>query len=299
MIQANALIQKFRYALDNKWGYIFGTAGDKWTEAKQKQKVNYMIKKYGDNWKNNKDITESSDQKEKGYYNAALYGSKWIGHVVADCSGLFVWAFKQLGGSIYHGSNSIYDRYCTTKGKLTAEIRKTILPGTAVFTGDKKHPHIGLYAGSGKVIEASGTIAGVCVSNLSATKWTYYGLLKDVDYGGEVPEAPKQDDSLPTLRRGSKGAYVTKAQTILKQLGYDLGPCGIDGDYGPATEKAVKQFQKDWGLQQDGVTGPATWEKLTTAPTNKVTYTVTIPGLDLAKAKALCNSYPKATMKEE
>ena len=92
---------------------------------------------------------------------------------------------------------------------------------------------------------------------------------------------------------------MTKAQTLLKERGYDLGPCGIDGDYGPATEKAIRAFQKDWGLEQDGVTGPRTWELLTTAPVKEKTYTVTIPGLDLTKAKALLNSYPKATMKEE
>ena len=293
MIQANALVEKFRYALDNKWGYIWGTAGILWTDAKQKQKVNYMVNKYGTTWQKN------SEAKQDTYYNAAVYGSKWIGHYVADCSGLFVWAFKQLGGSIYHGSNSIYDRYCTSKGKLNDDLKKTLLPGTSVFTGDSaKHGHIGLYVGNGKVIEASGTQAGVCVSNITAGKWTYYGLLKDVNYDGEAPE-PAKDDSLPTLRRGSKGAYVTKAQTLLKERGYDLGTCGIDGDFGPATEKAVKQFQKDWGLEQDGVIGKNTWDLLTTAPVKEKTYTVTIPGLDLKKAKALLNSYPKATMKEE
>lgn len=293
MIQASALIEKFKYALDNKWGYIWGAAGILWTDAKQKQKVNYMVNKYGTSWQKN------SEAKQDNYYMAALYGSKWIGHYVADCSGLFVWAYKQLGGSIYHGSNSIYDRYCTSKGKLNDDLKKTILPGTAVFTGDSKsHGHIGLYVGNGKVIEASGTQAGVCVSNITAGKWTYWGLLKDVSYDGEEPE-PVKDDSLPTLRRGSKGAYVTKAQTLLKERGYDLGPCGIDGDFGPATEKAVKQFQKDWGLEQDGVIGKNTWDLLTTAPVKEKTYTITIPRLGLTKAKALCNNYPKATMKEE
>ena len=296
MIQANALIDKFKYALDNKWGYIWGAAGILWTEARQKQKVNYMVNQYGATWQ------KDSEAKQDTYYYAAMYGSKWVGHYVADCSGLFAWAYKQLGSAIAHGSNSIYNGYCSSKGKLNDDLKKTLIPGTAVFTGDSKsHGHIGLYVGSGKVIEASGTQAGVCVSNITAGKWTYFGLLKDVSYGDTAPatEPAKDDGSLPTLRRGSKGAYVTKAQTLLKERGYDLGPCGIDGDYGPATEKAIRAFQKDWGLEQDGVTGPRTWELLTTAPVKEKTYTVTIPGLDLTKAKALLNSYPKATMKEE
>ena len=37
MITVNELIEKFRYALNNKWGYIWGTAGEKWTATKQKE----------------------------------------------------------------------------------------------------------------------------------------------------------------------------------------------------------------------------------------------------------------------
>ena len=36
----------------------------------------------------------------------------------------------------------------------------------------------------------------------------------------------------------------------------------IDGEFGPATETAVKAFQKLFGLTQDGVIGRATWDKL-------------------------------------
>jgi len=33
-IRTADLIEKFQYALDNKWGYILNTAGEKWTQAK-------------------------------------------------------------------------------------------------------------------------------------------------------------------------------------------------------------------------------------------------------------------------
>ena len=36
-----------------------------------------------------------------------------------DCSGLFVKAYRDQGASIYHGSNTIYRKYCSEKGKLT------------------------------------------------------------------------------------------------------------------------------------------------------------------------------------
>ena len=37
-----------------------------------------------------------------------------------DCSGLFVKCFRDQGASIYHGSNTIYRKYCSEKGKLTS-----------------------------------------------------------------------------------------------------------------------------------------------------------------------------------
>lgn len=36
----------------------------------------------------------------------------------------------------------------------------------------------------------------------------------------------------------------------------------MDGVFGAATTSAVKAFQKEFGLTQDGVVGPATWQKL-------------------------------------
>lgn len=302
MIQAQALIDKFRYALDNKWGYIWGTSGTEWTAAKQQQKVNYMVINYGADWKKN------ADAKKDNYYSAADLGSKWIGHTVADCSGLFVWAFKQLGGAIAHGSNSIYDRYCTTKGKITADIRKTMLPGTAVFTGDEsKHGHIGLYVGNGKCIEASGTVAGVCTSNLTAGKWTYYGLLKNVDYSAseaeKTPSAPTDDkpttETLPTLKRGMKGEYVSLLQTKLVNKGYSVGPCGIDGDFGSATLNAVKQFQRDNGLAVDGIVGKNTWSALNDASVRIIYYSVIIPGQTAKQADAIIAQYKGAYKEEE
>jgi peptidoglycan hydrolase-like protein with peptidoglycan-binding domain len=37
---------------------------------------------------------------------------------------------------------------------------------------------------------------------------------------------------------------------------------GADGDFGPGTERALKQWQMSNGLVADGIAGPATLEKL-------------------------------------
>ena len=60
------------------------------------------------------------------------------------------------------------------------------------------------------------------------------------------------------------GDDVKELQTLLDKHGF---PCGeIDGIFGPATDTAVKSFQKANGLAVDGIVGRKTWEALRTAP---------------------------------
>lgn len=184
-IKATDLIIKFQYAYDNKWGYILNTWHTKWTSSLQASKVSYMEKKYGTNWKTNK-TAEKDDS-----YTAAMYGDRWIGKWVTDCSGLFYWAFKELGGYMYHGSNTMWNKYCTSKGKLSNGKRtdgQELKPGTAVFVlkGTSNRSHVGLYIGGGKVIEASGTKVGVVITQITNTKWCEWGELKGVIFSSST-----------------------------------------------------------------------------------------------------------------
>jgi hypothetical protein len=66
----------------------------------------------------------------------------------------------------------------------------------------------------------------------------------------------KEDfDAMPILKEGSKGSAV-------KILQKQLGGLVADGDFGPATKKAVIAFQTKHGLKAEGVVGPATWNAL-------------------------------------
>lgn len=67
---------------------------------------------------------------------------------------------------------------------------------------------------------------------------------------------------MPTCRNGNKNNYVKIMQQKLISKGYSCGSCGVDGSFGPATLSAVKKFQKDNGLEVDGICGPLTWAKL-------------------------------------
>jgi N-acetyl-anhydromuramyl-L-alanine amidase AmpD len=64
------------------------------------------------------------------------------------------------------------------------------------------------------------------------------------------------------LRKGSKGTSVKALQALLITNGCYCGIGGVDGDFGSATEKAVRQFQAAKKLDVDGIVGSKTWQKL-------------------------------------
>lgn len=196
VITTSALIAKFQYALDNDWGYIWGQAGDVWTEAKQKAATRETTVKYG---------------------------KKWIGHHVADCSGLFHWAFAQLGGYMYHGSDTMFKKYTIASGTLKSGKRtdgKELKPGTAVFVwkeADQKYGHVGLFIGNGWVIEAASTQSGVIKSKVSASKWSHWGELKGVEYTDVKPEPVPEGYAKVTGKRVAlRKAPTTQASIIMR-----------------------------------------------------------------------------------
>ncbi len=235
-IYADQLIKLFKQALNERWGYIWGAAGETWTQTKQTSATREMTVKYG---------------------------QKWVGKRVADCSGLFSWAFKSLGGYMYHGSNTMWKKYCITKGALVNGKRdddEALKPGSAVFMCKKNstdYYHVGLYLGDNKVIEAKGTKEGVVQSKLSS--WTHWAELKGVAYSEIISDDTVYSElGQRTLKKTSpcmEGEDVKKLQTKLNALGYSCG--SADGIFGLKTELALKRFQRDNNLKDDGMFGQA------------------------------------------
>lgn len=140
-----------------------------------------------------------------------------------DCSGAFAYAYKRLGGYMYHGSNTMWRKYTAEKGKRE---EMTLLPGMAVFKWKKdggpdsqgNYYHVGCYVGDGLVVEAQSKNTGVVVSDVS--KWPYAAQLKETVYDvqeGEVDTVTVEcrakvitESGKLNLRKAPNGSLITR-----------------------------------------------------------------------------------------
>lgn len=78
--------------------------------------------------------------------------------------------------------------------------------------------------------------------------------------GSKYEGSISQDLGDRIIREGDVGDDVEEMQKLLNSLGYDCGEA--DGEYGSNTERGVREFQRDNGLEVDGEFGPKSYEKL-------------------------------------
>mgnify|MGYP002574779239 CR=1 FL=1 len=72
-------------------------------------------------------------------------------------------------------------------------------------------------------------------------------------------KGPNTLNACPTVKKGAKGNVTRLIQERLNSVGFSLG---VDGIFGTATYNAVKVFQRNRGLSQDGIVGKNTWNWL-------------------------------------
>lgn len=212
--------------------------------------------------------------------------------LIDDCQGFVKQLCSRVGISLSGGGCSSMWRTSAnweSKGEISTLPEKLC----CVFWQNPKDKtimnHIGWYIGNGWMIHCSGSVKKEKLSK----KCTHWAIPKGL--GGD---SPMPEPTLPTLRRGSKGEYVTKLQTMLIQRGYDLSPYGADGSFGAKTEAAVRAFQWDAGLTVDGICGPKTWAALESQEGTE-RYTVTIQHLSKTAADEIIAKYGGTKTAEE
>jgi peptidoglycan hydrolase-like protein with peptidoglycan-binding domain len=230
-----------------------------------------------------------------GFYNGRKNGFDWC-DVFVDW--LFVKAFgveaakkllcqpdKSLGAGCRYSAN-----YYEEKGQFHTKNPK---PGDQIFywnSGKTDVAHTGIvykvdsqyvYTVEGNTSTQAGVVAnggGVAQKSYPLSYYRIYGYGRP-DYAnvlyednGEVtpevkPEPEKTNKGeftmeMRTLKYGSKGEDVKALQILLLGNGCSIGKWGADGDFGIATQNAVKEYQRKKKLTDDGIAGPNTWGKL-------------------------------------
>lgn len=183
----------------------------------------------------------------------------------------FVW--RCLDGQHKYGlpdANAAFraSRHLQTKGTPPA--------GAPVYFLGSKYGHVALSVGGGRIRSTDwpsrNRIAEVEISEL-ANAWgrRYAGWAADMA-GHRIPGLGTGAPSAAALAgatarpypgrsttRDDRGDTVTVIQGRLRALGADIE---ADGRFGPATEAAVKNFQRARRLEVDGHVGPKTWAAL-------------------------------------
>lgn len=134
-----------------------------------------------------------------------------------DCSGAFVWAYKQLGATIEHGSNSI--AHLRVGEYVPVSEAK---PGYAVFklrewreddSGNRwfdQQPgdcyHIGLMGQDGRVLNAQSTKTGF-VASPASQNWAFAAPLKAISYSDNA-EGGETMFGNATVKTQKAGSYV-------------------------------------------------------------------------------------------
>jgi hypothetical protein len=131
-------------------------------------------------------------------------------------------------------------------GRCVLEVRQTNAAG--LVNDPPQEPSDIIQAGYGLFVSLAANPANAV--QVAERLFPYHN---DAVWVAGEPAQPLLKETTPPMR----GCAVLEAQATLQQRGYDVG--AIDGIYGVQTAEAVRSFQRDNGLDTDGVVGPATW----------------------------------------
>lgn len=145
-----------------------------------------------------------------------------------------------------------YSYHLNTKGQA-ADIRitdRSLSPAVlALHAQEVGFTGIGMYDGSeGRFVHVDTRAKKYFWKNTAGKNIACSG------HGGKKASCPYTLGA-STLRKGSKGDSVRAMQWIVDWAGY---PCEVDGDFGEKTLAALKSFQQDMCLENDGVCGAKT-----------------------------------------
>jgi len=254
------------------WPYVWASNGQMCTPEWRRNRIPYCPEqKYVDMIRNNCPVLNGSQEQAIIPYSGgkispvSCAGCKWDGCRCFDCQGFVHWLFECVGVPLY-GAGATTQWSTASNWAARGEIA-SMPPGLVCAVYKRKedkmsHAGMSMGDGAGSVIHCSTVVKRGDVDT-DNPRWTHWGIPAGLYTTDELRKAGLNVDeskNIPTLRRGSQGDEVADLQMLLdSKFGYDLE---VDGNFGKATETAVKDFQKKHGLTADGVVGPKTWKAL-------------------------------------
>lgn len=150
-------------------------------------------------------------------------------------------------------------------------IEKAKFYGLTITSGYRSPEHDKRVGGSGKGYHTLGQALDVAGSKSAMDQfakwakgsglfrsvlWQVAGHYDHVHVSWDAKDVKGKEPSGGIVKEGDRGSLVKVIQKL-------LGGISSDGIFGPKTEQAVKTFQKNRELQQDGIVGQKTWNSLT------------------------------------
>ena len=234
------------------WPYVFGAWGELCTPSARGRRA-----------RSDHPTIKSKCQVLSGKASSCV-GCPWgIGVRMYDCRGFTRWLLQQVGLDLEGGGATT--QWGTVKNWALRGSKKDLPEGKVACLFQQngtKMAHTGIVLPDRTVIHCS---VGVQTGKFSAKSWTHFAIpagLYSAEELGTNNERSTGAFARPMLRKRSRGEEVADLQRALIQLGYDVGKTGADGIFGRKTLAAVKAFQKNNGLKDDGIVGPLTYGKL-------------------------------------
>lgn len=230
---------------------------------------------------------DAKHQKRGGHKGIDIFAPKGTPLVACTNGKIVKIGYTKVGGNrVTIKDNNGFNYYYAHMDRINPSLKKGDVinsgdfVGTVGDSGNAKgtHPHLhfSIYDNRGynrgnidpwpmlkRTMGSLNTMNSIDPKMLSNTEVS--DILSDFDFSNlpkntKIIDILKNEDNRDLISRGSKGEGVEEFQQILVNLGYDLGEYGpnkdgIDGKFGPVTQKAVKEFQKDNGLKVDGIIG--------------------------------------------
>ena len=221
-------------------------------------------------------------------FNTHYYGGEVQGAAYPWCCA-FVWdIFRMAGASalFYDGKKTAYCPAVATWGRKYSVDKTAGRYGDIVLFDwgrDGVQDHIGLIEarnsdGTYTCIEGNTAVGNDSNGGEVMRRTRYLSQINMIirpQYDGQTSTAPTTDQKTETttkegtcnveldiIRKGSKGNAVRALQLLLIGNSISCGSYGADGDFGSATDRAVRQFQTAKGLTVDGIVGAKTWSAL-------------------------------------